>query len=30
MSPDRVQQIVAAHPWLPQDVRRVLCVLNPA
>ena len=29
MSPDRVQQIVAAHPWLPQDVRRVLLRVEP-
>lgn len=29
MSPDRVQQIVAAHPWLPQDCRRVLQRVQP-
>lgn len=29
MSPDRVQQIVAAHPWLPQDCRRVLLQVEP-
>ena len=29
MSPDRVQQIVAAHPWLPQDCRRVLLRVEP-
>jgi len=29
MSPDRVQQIVTAHPWLPQDCRRVLLRVEP-
>ncbi len=29
MSPDRVQQIVAAHPWLPQDCQRVLLRVEP-
>lgn len=29
MSPDRVQQIVDAHPWLPQDCRRVLLQVEP-